>query len=135
MTKSYSYTKRIVAIVLLQSFVFAIGIKSFITLSFYVNQESIITEQCENRSKPELQCNGKCYLAKQLKKAEQATEEQSGVPQQTKQFSFPDLEFILNEKVSLSSSFNPSQVFPNLKNLSILKGISSIFIPPPQHFA
>lgn len=38
---------------------------------FKVNQEQIIAEKCENKAKPMLHCNGKCYLSKQLEKLEQ----------------------------------------------------------------
>lgn len=37
-----------------------------VTSHFVWNKEKISTEICENRSQPELKCNGKCYLAKQL---------------------------------------------------------------------
>ncbi len=38
-------------------------------LGWYVwNKAEIIARECINRNKPEKQCNGKCYLAKQLKK-------------------------------------------------------------------
>jgi len=37
---------------------------------FKVNQEQIIAEKCENKAIPMMHCNGKCYLAKQLKKLE-----------------------------------------------------------------
>jgi hypothetical protein len=36
-----------------------------------VNQQEIIRLECENKNRPELNCNGKCYLAKQLKKADE----------------------------------------------------------------
>lgn len=35
---------------------------------FLINQEKITTELCENKDKPELECHGKCHLAKQLEK-------------------------------------------------------------------
>ena len=38
---------------------------------FKVNQEQIIAEKCENKAKPMLHCNGKCYLSKQLEKLDQ----------------------------------------------------------------
>ena len=38
---------------------------------FKVNQEQIIAEKCENKAKPILHCNGKCYLSKLLEKLEQ----------------------------------------------------------------
>jgi hypothetical protein len=38
---------------------------------FAINQEFIAAELCENKDEPELECNGKCYLAKELKKDEE----------------------------------------------------------------
>ena len=38
---------------------------------YHLNKEYISQKLCENRSKPELHCNGHCYLSKQLKKAEE----------------------------------------------------------------
>ena len=42
----------------------------FWQVNFYMNQKEIAAIECVNKSRPELQCNGKCYLAKQLQKAE-----------------------------------------------------------------
>ena len=38
---------------------------------YRVNQDYIAKNLCENRDKPMLNCNGQCYLAKQLKAAEE----------------------------------------------------------------
>ncbi len=38
---------------------------------YHLNKEYISQKLCENRNKPELHCNGHCYLSKQLKKAEE----------------------------------------------------------------
>jgi hypothetical protein len=43
-------------------------------LKFKLNQEYIAKVLCVNKSKPQLKCNGHCYLAKQLKKAQQEEE-------------------------------------------------------------
>ena len=37
---------------------------------YAVNLEYVAEELCENQEEPELECNGKCYLMKQLAKAE-----------------------------------------------------------------
>lgn len=38
------------------------------TIAYYqVNKDYIARVLCENRNKPELHCDGKCYLAKKLK--------------------------------------------------------------------
>ena len=39
-------------------------------MNFYFNQKEIAAIECENKDRPEMNCNGKCYLAKQLKKAD-----------------------------------------------------------------
>ena len=41
----------------------------FPVLSYVVNYEYISKELCENKEKPELKCNGKCHLKKELAKA------------------------------------------------------------------
>lgn len=43
--------------------------------SYWANQEYIAKNLCENRDKPELKCNGKCHLAKELKKAAEKEKE------------------------------------------------------------
>ncbi len=39
--------------------------------AFNANQKYIAEQLCENKSKPELHCNGKCYLMKKLKAAQE----------------------------------------------------------------
>lgn len=46
---------------------------------FYKNQVELAAKYCVNKKKPMLHCNGKCYLAKQLKQLEQE-EESTPVP-------------------------------------------------------
>ncbi|MBU3660611.1 MAG: hypothetical protein FGM14_12100 [Flavobacteriales bacterium] len=43
---------------------------AFWQLNFYLNQKEIAAIECENKDRPEMNCNGKCYLAKQLQKAD-----------------------------------------------------------------
>ncbi|MBO0934432.1 hypothetical protein [Fibrella aquatilis] len=49
--------------------------REVIVMSFQLNRDYIAKTLCENRSRPALRCNGKCYLAKRLK-ARQAHEDQ-----------------------------------------------------------
>ena len=51
--------------------------KSALVLNYQINKKSIAATRCENRDKPEMRCDGKCYLSKQLKQAE---EKESPVP-------------------------------------------------------
>jgi len=45
--------------------------QGLIVLEYKVNFSYIASVLCENRDKPEMHCNGKCHLKKQLKKEEQ----------------------------------------------------------------
>ncbi len=38
-------------------------------IEYNLNKEYIVSVLCENRNKPELACNGKCYLNKKLQKS------------------------------------------------------------------
>lgn len=53
------------ALVLLQSF----G-RELLVLNFAVNRAAITAKYCVNKSRPRLHCAGKCYLARQLRRAE-----------------------------------------------------------------
>lgn len=45
-------------------------------VDYYMNYDYIAEQLCENRNKPVLACNGKCYLSKEL--ANTQTEDQQG---------------------------------------------------------
>jgi hypothetical protein len=47
----------------------------FWQVKFHLNQREIVRMECVNKNRPELHCNGKCYLAKQLQKAEEQLDE------------------------------------------------------------
>lgn len=48
-----------------------------ILIDFKINQDFIAEVLCINKEKPMSTCNGKCYLSKQLKKAEEQEEKQA----------------------------------------------------------
>jgi len=43
----------------------------FTIVNWKINQAELTAKYCVNKAKPMLKCNGKCYLAKQLKKQEE----------------------------------------------------------------
>ena len=60
--------KRVISYFLLTLISFKMLVVPFVYLDFELRKEFIIKNLCENRFKPELHCDGKCYLAKQLHK-------------------------------------------------------------------
>ena len=79
-------SKRLIALSLLALISFKILVVPFVYLDFELRKEYIIHNLCENRFKPQLHCDGKCYLAKQLQKvaednARNETQKQSDTTQ------------------------------------------------------
>lgn len=79
-------------------------------IHFQMNKQYIAENLCENRDKPEMQCEGHCQLRKNLKKAE--TEDSSTpIPKTTKaeviiceRIDFPEIKPALTEYLIHSSS-------------------------------
>jgi hypothetical protein len=44
--------------------------KTIVWINYIINYNYIKTELCLNKTKPQLKCNGKCYLNNQIKKTE-----------------------------------------------------------------
>jgi hypothetical protein len=62
--------KRLAALFLLICIVGSNFSRFFIYAGFELNKKYIATTLCENRDKPWLHCNGKCYFMKKIKQAE-----------------------------------------------------------------
>jgi len=63
--------KSITIILLLLCVILMSFSKIFIVLSFYANRTEIASTYCINKGKPSLQCDGKCFLMRMLKKETQ----------------------------------------------------------------
>ncbi|MEI9806468.1 MAG: hypothetical protein WDO16_00585 [Bacteroidota bacterium] len=62
--------KKITALLLLLAFTAQVFSQGISLLHFYINRNYIAANQCENRYRPMLHCNGKCVLAKKMKEQE-----------------------------------------------------------------
>lgn len=61
----------------------------FPVVEYLVNYTTIVTELCENKDKPQLQCNGKCHLAKQLAKSAETDSKKDSPKQDSKKTEAP----------------------------------------------
>ena len=61
--------QRITAYLLIISLITVNFSRLFIYAGFELNKTYIATTLCENRDKPQLHCNGKCYFMKKIKQA------------------------------------------------------------------
>ncbi len=124
--------KRHISLFLLLLISFKILVVPFVYLDFELRKEYIIQHLCENRFTPQLHCDGKCYLAKQLHKVaeEQARNEaqkQSDTAKKVIQEVFEEttLDFALASVPYLDFDYFP------LFSSSVQKGFLSKPVMPP----
>jgi hypothetical protein len=58
--------KQITAVFFIVLYVVALARPAAPLLEYLINYDYISEELCENKTKPQMECNGKCYLAKQF---------------------------------------------------------------------
>ncbi|MCE6991139.1 hypothetical protein [Dyadobacter sp. CY323] len=101
------------------------------TIAYYqINKEYITRVLCENRDKPQLHCNGKCYLAKKLKEQQEKQDKQTSELVQN----IPVLQLFASPIVSyefLSGPFQQSPVLTFSYHLATYQAPLSILVPPP----
>lgn len=58
---------------------------------YEINKDYIAAELCENKDKPQLECNGKCYLKKQIDKVEDnGSADNKNLPTKNKKTELPE---------------------------------------------
>lgn len=101
-------------------------------LNYELRKSYIIQNFCENKNRPELHCDGMCYLAKQIKATEQEDERQATNTFLAKVYQVEHIENSLN--LSLSTSFYTyfieSGQINRLHNLKSRIFSNSVFQPP-----
>lgn len=73
--------RRAVSAILFLLLVFQAFYSLTVVTYFYANRPYIASVLCENRDKPETGCKGKCYLNKQLNKAQNNTPQEAEMRQ------------------------------------------------------
>ncbi len=98
----------------------------FVFAGFELNRDYIAAELCVNKDKPELNCNGRCFLAEKLKKAQEKEKKQEKELQKS---CFQEA-FVTSNKgfffqTTLIDIINTEEIIPSLSKRS-----SFIFHPP-----
>lgn len=79
----FAPVKKVIAFILLLVFTMQTFYASGFTLWFYANRKAIANEHCINKKRPELKCDGKCFLSMKMKEAGHHQDENA--PLQVKQ--------------------------------------------------
>jgi hypothetical protein len=120
--------KKIIIIVIL-----ALFLKPILpVVDYIVNYDYISKVLCENKAKPELKCNGKCHLMKELAKA---SEDEKPINSDKKDNSKHEIELLYCNEASEFNFrqiyfYNKTSVGDNYTNLYLHTVSCSVFHPP-----
>jgi len=110
--------RRLVSLFLLVAVISANFSRLFLFAGFAMNQKFIAATLCENRSRPWLHCNGKCYL---MKKVKQAEEREKSEERQTQKSLFQESYFAASTEIKfhaqllqiIATPYRPTFQTPN----------------------
>lgn len=98
-----------------------------IYLNYLTNQEYIAKNLCENRDKPQLKCNGKCHLKKELEKNEERKEHDNKSQVEMLLFILPDH----HRAISVRNSFSDKEKQLAFVSKQKTSGFVSFVFRPP----
>ena len=134
MKPTNGFTLRMKSIVLIFT-VFLMLVKPIWPRFDYIsNYDYIVSKLCENKDKPELQCNGKCYLSKMLAKSAQEEEEAPF----TSKFGFEFLNVLFLEKhtaFTIGVRYETESSMASHKKPIYSNLYTDIQTPPPKDIA
>lgn len=120
--------KNIISFLILIVFVSHVLARFFIVADYVMNVKQITELFCVNKAKPMLHCDGKCYLAKQLKK-------QDNKEKPAQQSSKEKIDYYICQHCKLD--LNSTQRFSKIESINFnyqepqsTQNLASIFHPP-----
>lgn len=100
-------------------------------VNYVANYDYIVENFCENINKPQLKCNGQCYLMKQL--AKQTSEEKSNPFEKGKKSESSEIVYFEKYQYQIPWIIQGAPIEEVLYSFNLsLNEFSSIFLPPPQ---
>ncbi len=125
--------KQAIAILLFVCSLCQCMVKLSIVAWYEYNKQYIAANLCENRDKPQMKCCGKCYLNKQLKKADKSDEAGRPGPQSKNQWA-DSSPFIVPEIAVFTSRpfISSSSVLSGFYRPMALQEFTGAVFHPPQ---
>lgn len=124
---------RIFAVILLTLFVAQQHSKSIYLTYFLLNRDAIAKENCINKSRPEMQCDGKCHLKKTLKENTPEVESQKeSNNEELPRFQVKDISLFFSWFVTEFSEYSRFFSYPADKAIKMIRVLSRVPTPPPE---
>jgi len=119
--------KRWLALFLIVALIGANFQRFFVYAGFEANRSYIAQVLCENKARPFLHCNGRCYLMKKMKQAEEKEKNQE---KEGKWSKYQDA-FLTGTRINFSlNPFKTGKTYPVHPAPGICDSVSAIFQPP-----
>ena len=104
----------------------------FPVIEYVINYEYIAKTLCVNKEKPQMQCNGKCHLMKELAKAAEtekplSSNKKTNAKHLAEELFFQDLKALINQPIY---TLHKKWVANNYSNLYDYKVNHFVFHPP-----
>lgn len=123
--------KRYISIFLLLILTWQTAFKFALIIYWETNQAYITQMFCENKDKPQMCCKGKCYLNKQLKKADEGESDSKTIPSCILKLKFIEA-FIIQNDICLLMNSPCKQVFACSRLSNPLPGYHNLPFRPPR---
>jgi hypothetical protein len=121
------FFQRIIAAVLLFTFLAQTFDQGAIELHFFANRNYIAKELCINRDKPKMQCDGKCYLSKQIQQQEKQDQQTNNSKREKFELQF----FFLPANITMASySTVTNKLYKELNSIALPDYPHAVFHPP-----
>ncbi|TXB66731.1 hypothetical protein FRY74_00680 [Vicingus serpentipes] len=122
---------QISSIIVALLFIYTINFKSIITINYLINISEITELFCVNKEKPQLQCNGKCHLAKQFIETEK-DENQSPFSNTQLAYNFDVISILLNPFYNTTLPEKEIKSSFHINSTKTLEHFYSVPSPPPK---
>lgn len=122
--------KRGITILLIFCTISANFARLFVFAGFELNQKYIASTLCENRDKPWMHCNGKCYLMRKIKLAE---DKEKSDERQIQKNLIQQVFCSSQTKIIFTSSL--LQVFPEIYHQMVPQNVPLNLLRPPKLIA
>lgn len=120
--------KKVFSITMIILFLLVSFQQALIIVHFKLNQQRIEQEFCINKSKPELQCHGKCHLKKDLENSENSNLALNSLEKKVDLVLTSNIDFKFKTAKKINSNSN---VF--YKEKERLDPFLKVFVPPPNY--
>lgn len=125
---TFAALKNLILYSLLAFLVLPFATKSLLVFRYFVQFNYYAQVLCKNQDKPELNCNGKCALMKELT-LEREAQEMPAIPQSVLQYELSAFTLPASEIVVFKCE-SESRLFQDILHSYAFKWMNSIFNPP-----